>query len=62
MWFEKSIPNEVTMTHDVNSSEREVKIIELENHREISQDNAPRSGEIYRSGYFSRSGCLTGPD
>ena len=31
-WFEKSIPNGVTMSHDVNSLKLEVKIIELENH------------------------------
>ena len=44
------------MSHDVNSSEWEVKIIELENHpdREISWNNVPRSGEISRLGDFSR--------
>ena len=63
-WFEKSIPNGVPMSHDVNFFRREVKIIELENHpdREISWYNVSRLGEISRLGDFTRSSDPTGPD
>ena len=42
----------------MNSVERDVKIIELENHphQEIPRDNVPRSGEISRSEYLTVPG------